>query len=250
MTRTGAADSDTVQAPFFDLDGARRRGDVLLFIGAHTRECRFGDAQFQEEISFECQSLCQRRLGSVADQALDVSNRFRRMWRQTLCNLHRAIESLAADGLVHQPLPFGFTWSEGITHEDVHERGWRSDRAWQPLRAAGAGKESKMRLRQADQVVAILSDANIAGERELESTGQACAGNGGDYWFRHALAQRHGLVEESAVVGRVLGPLATRSAQGLCELDKCSDGEMTNEVTGCAASHDDKANVGVAPVSV
>src|SRR5262245_51470554 len=31
-----------------------------------TRECRVGDAQFQEEISFECQSLRQRRFGGVA----------------------------------------------------------------------------------------------------------------------------------------------------------------------------------------
>jgi hypothetical protein len=90
---------------------------------------------------------------------------------------------LAADGFVHQPLPFGFTWNEGNTHEDVHERGWRSDGAWQPLRAASAGKESKVRLRQSDQIVTILSDTKIAGERELESTGQACAGNGGDYRF-------------------------------------------------------------------
>jgi hypothetical protein len=62
-----------------DHDRARRRRDVLLFIGTHARECRFGDAQFQEEISFECQSLCQRCLGSAADEALDASNRFRRM---------------------------------------------------------------------------------------------------------------------------------------------------------------------------
>src|SRR5713226_6237850 len=93
------------------------------------------------------------------------------MRRQALCNLHCAIESLAADGFVHQSLPFGFTRREGNAPEDVHERGWRSDGAWQPLRAAGSGKESKVRLRQSDQVVAILSDTKIAGERELESTG-------------------------------------------------------------------------------
>src|SRR3984893_7120219 len=90
-------------------------------------------------------------------------------------NLHRAIESLPTDGFVHQPLPFGFTWSQRITHEDVHERGWRSDGAWQPLRAAGAGNESKVRLEESDQVVAILSDTKIAGEREFECTGEGCA---------------------------------------------------------------------------
>src|SRR3984893_12303696 len=167
-----------------------------------------------------------------------------------MCNLHRAIESLAADSLVHQPLPFGFTWSEGIAHEDVHKRGWRSDGAWQPLRAAGAGNESKVRLQESYQVVAILSDTKIAGERELESTGQGCARNGGDYRFWHALAQRDRLIQEPRIVGRVLGPLATGGAQGLCEADKRSDGIMTNKITGCAASHDDNANLGVARESV
>src|SRR4029077_19757412 len=79
MTRTCAADSVMIHAPCFDHDRAGRRGDFLPFIGTHARECRVGDAQFQEEISFECQSLCQRRLGGVADETLDVSNRFRRI---------------------------------------------------------------------------------------------------------------------------------------------------------------------------
>src|SRR5258706_12777516 len=77
MTRTGAVDSAMIHLPFIDLDRARRRGDVLLVIGAHAGERRLGDAQFQEEVSFERQSLCQRRLGGVADEALDVSHRFR-----------------------------------------------------------------------------------------------------------------------------------------------------------------------------
>src|SRR5216684_5194322 len=51
-------------------------------------------------------------------------------------------------------------------NEDVHERGSRSDGAWQPLRAAGAGKETKVCLRQPDQVVSILSNTKIARERE------------------------------------------------------------------------------------
>jgi len=58
-----------------------------------------------------------------------------------------------------------------LTHEDVHECGWRSDDARQSLRAAGAGKETKLCLRQPDQVVTILSDTKIARERELEGTG-------------------------------------------------------------------------------
>src|SRR6267142_1274396 len=123
-------------------------------------------------------------------------------------------------------------------------------RARQPLRAASAGNESKVRLQESDQVVSILSDTKIAGERKLESTGQGCAGNGGDYRFWHALAQRDRLVQEPPIVGRVLGPLAAGRAQGLCEADKRSDGIMTNKITGCAASHDDNTNAGIARESV
>src|ERR1700746_2832989 len=151
---------------------------------------------------------------------------------------------------MHQPLPFGFTWSEGIAHEDVHERGRRSDSAWQPLRASSAGNESKVRLQESDQVVTLLSDTKIAGERELESTGQGRAGNGGDYRFWHALAERDRPVQEPPIVGRILGPLASGRAQGLREADKRGDGIMTNKITGCAASHDDNTNVGIARESV
>jgi hypothetical protein len=39
------------------------------------------------------------------------------------------------------------------------------------LRAAGTGKETKVCLRQPDQVAAILGNTKIARERELEGTG-------------------------------------------------------------------------------
>jgi hypothetical protein len=74
--------------------------------------------------------------------------------------------------------------------------------------------------------------------------------DGRNYRLSHALAQRHGFIEESAVVGGVLGPLATGSAQGFRDLYKRRDIKMTIEITGCAASHDDNANVGVARESV
>src|SRR5713226_5243223 len=246
MTRTCVPDSFMIRPPCLDLDGARRRGNLLFFIGTHACERRFRDAQFQEEVSFERQPLRQRRLSGVADEPLDVSNRFRRKRRQVPCDLHRAIEGLAADGFVHQALPFGFTRTECLTHENVHERGWGSDGAWQPLSAAGAGKETKLCLRQSDQVFAILSDTKIASQRELESAGQGRPGNSGDYWFWHALAQRHCLIEESPIVGRVLGPLAAGSAQGLGDLDKRRNTKMTIEITGRPSSNDDNANLSVA----
>src|SRR5260221_11201907 len=116
-----------------------------------------------------------------------------------------------------------------LTHEDVHERSPRSDGAWQPLRAAGAGNESKVRLRKSDQIVTILSDTKIAGERQLECTGQGSAGDGADDRFWQSLAHGHGLVEESAIVRGVLGPLATGSAQGLCHVDQRGDCKMTDK---------------------
>jgi hypothetical protein len=118
------------------------------------------------------------------------------------------------------------------------------------LRAASTGKKCKVRLRQSDQVVTILSDTKIAGERELEGTGQGSPRNGGNYWFWHALAPRHYPIEESPIVSGVLGPLATGSPQGLCDLDESRDIKMTIEITGCAASHDDNPNAGVARESV
>src|SRR5258708_28201004 len=172
------------------------------------------------------------------------------MRRQVPCDLHRAIEGLAGDGFVHQALPFRFTRTECLTHENVHERGWHSNGARQPLSAARAGKETKLCLRQSDQVFTVLSDTKIASERELESAGQGRAGNSGDHWFWHALAQRHGLVEESPVVGRVLGPLAAGSAQGLCDFDKRRNTKMTIEITRGASGHHDYTNVRVARESV
>src|SRR5260370_21650674 len=129
------------------------------------------------------------------------------MRRQAPCDLHRAIEGLAADGFVHQALPFGFTRTECLTHENVHERAWHSDDAWQPLSAAGAGKETKLCLPQSDQVFAVLSDTKIASQGELESAAQARARNSGAYWFFPALAQGHHLIEQSPIAARVLAPL-------------------------------------------
>src|SRR6266852_6482784 len=160
-------------------------------------------------------------------------------------NFHRAIESLAADGFVYQPLPFGLTWRDRHAHEDVHERGWHADGAWQPLRAAGTGDKAKVRLREANLVVAVLGDAHIARERQFECTGQARTRNGGNDWFGHALAHRDGPVDESR-----LGPLATGRAHRLREADEFRYRIVTNKGTRPSACHDDDANVGVASALV
>src|SRR5260370_42661710 len=163
-----------------------------------------------------------------------------------MSTLHRIIDSLPADGYVQDALAFGFTRRKGDAHDNMHECGCRSNCEWQSLRAAGAGKQSEVLLRQSQQVVPVLSDTKIAGQRELESTGQGRAGYGGDHRLRHALTQRHRLVEESPVVGRVLGPLATGRPEGLRDLNKRRDIEVTIEITRRAAGDDDHANGGIA----
>src|SRR3984893_7900785 len=160
--------------------------------------------------------------------------------------LHRIIDSLPLDSYVHEALAFGFTRRKSDAHENMHECGCRSNGAWQSLRAAGAGKQSEVYLRQSQQEVPVLSDTKIASQRELESTGQGRAGYGGDHRLRHALTQRHNLVEESPVVGRVLGPLATGRPEGLRDLNKRWDIEVTIEITRCATGDDDHANGGIA----
>lgn len=96
------------------------------------------------------------------------------------------MDSLPLDSYVHQALAFGFTRRKSDAHENVHECGCRSNGAWQSLRAAGAGDQSEVHLRQSQQVVAVLSNAKIAGQRELESTGQGRAGYGGDGMLSHS----------------------------------------------------------------
>src|SRR5260370_10296841 len=128
------------------------------------------------------------------------------------------IDSLPVDSYVHEALAFGFTRRKGDAHENMHECGCRSNGAWQSLRAAGAGKQSEVHLRQSQQVVPVLSDTKIASQRELESTRQGRAGYGGDHRLRHRLKQRRHLVEESPPVPPVLLPLATGRPEGLRRL--------------------------------
>src|SRR5882672_3734070 len=249
-TRSGPASSATVHLRLVDLDRAGRRCDVRRLVGPHPSKSSVADAQFQEEISFERQSLCQRRLGRVADKPLNGRNRFRRAGRQSTGDLHCPIQRLTAYALVDKAKPCSFLRVDGIAHEHVHESRRRSDGARQPLRAAGPGDESQVGLRQSDQVVAILGDAQIAGERELECASQTCSGNGGDYRFWHALAERYGLVEKSCVVSRVVGPLAAGSAEGLGELQERGDRKVASEIPGRAARQYHGANIGIPSVTI
>jgi len=54
---------------------------------------------------------------------------------------------------------------------NVHQGRRRSDHAWQSLCAAGARQQAELGLRQTDQIVAVLGDANVARKRELEGPG-------------------------------------------------------------------------------
>src|SRR5260370_17901163 len=215
----------------------------------HSREPSFRDTQFQKEISFERQSLCERCLHGVPDETFDISNRFRRVRSPSTRDLHRAIESLAADCFVHQALPFGFTRIECFSHEYVHQSSRHSNGARQPLGPTGTGKETNLCLRKSDQVFAVFSDTKVARQCKLESASQGRAGNSGDYWFWHALAQSHGLVEESPIVGRIFGPLAAGSPQGLGDLDKRGNIKITIEITGRTSGQHNYATIHVTLIS-
>src|ERR1700682_1281269 len=67
----------------------------------------------------------------VMTQAPRLTSIDRRVCCKAPCDLDRAIDSLSADGFVHEPLPLGIMRIERNTHKDVHQRGERSDRGWQ-----------------------------------------------------------------------------------------------------------------------
>ncbi len=52
---------------------AGRCTDLLLRVGTHAGQPLIGDAQFQKEISLKSKSLCERRIGSITDETLDVA---------------------------------------------------------------------------------------------------------------------------------------------------------------------------------
>src|SRR5690349_25034798 len=72
------------------------------------------------------------------------------------------------------------------TGHDHVERTLDADRAWQPLRAARAGQQPELHLRQRDLRIASC-DAKVASERELESAAHADASDGGNDRLRACL---------------------------------------------------------------
>jgi len=64
---------------------------------------------------------------------------------------------------------------------------------------AGPWDDPSVCLRQSDQIVAILGDAEIARKCKLKCAGQTCSGYGGDTGFGMLSTQCHRLVEEPAL---------------------------------------------------
>src|SRR4029077_16037296 len=89
-------------SPPLNFDRAVWCGDLLVFVRAHAREGLVRNAQSHEEISLKSQSFGERGVDGIADKALDVAERFRRMRAEPFCDLHSAIEGLAADRFVHE----------------------------------------------------------------------------------------------------------------------------------------------------
>src|ERR1700730_6561688 len=80
-------------------------------------------------------------------EALNVSRRFRRMFRQMPGNLHRAINGFTLDRFVYKPPGFGFTRTERLAHKNVPKRSRHADRARKPLRPACARQKTEFRFR-------------------------------------------------------------------------------------------------------
>ncbi len=83
------------------------------------------------------------------------------------------------------------------------------------LCAARAGQQADFSLGKTDQVVTVFGDAEVASEGELEGPSKGGTGNRGDDRLGHALAQCHCLVEEPAVVGRVVPAIGDRTRSPL-----------------------------------
>src|SRR6201981_799172 len=165
------------------------------------------------------------------------------MFRQMPGNLHRAIDGFTLDRFVDKTPGFGFTRTERLAPKDGPKRGRHADRARKPLRSTCAGQKTKFRFWQSDQIIAVFGDADVAGQSKFKSAGKSGAGNGGNNRFRHRLADRHGLIEKSAMVAGVVRPLAARSANLLGHLNEPGNIEMAIKISGRSASYDDDTNV-------
>ena len=132
---------------FINLKPARGLGNFLFVIIAHTGKRRVGGAESQEKVSFESQPVRQRRFVGAADETLNESRRFRRMFRQMPCNLDRAIDGFTFDCFVDKTFGFGFTRTERLAHKNVPKRGRHANGSGKPLRSACAGQKTKFRFR-------------------------------------------------------------------------------------------------------
>src|ERR1700756_2473624 len=172
------------------------------------------------------------------------------MFRQMPGNLHRAIDGFTLDRFVDKTPGFSFTRTERLTHKDVPKRGRHADGPGKPLRSTCAGQKTKFRVWQSDQIIAVFGDADVAGQSKFKSAGKSGAGNGGNNRFRHRLADRHGLIEKSAMVACAVRPLAPRSANLLGNLNERGNIEMAIKISGRSAGYDDDANIRVAGESL
>src|ERR1700692_4185855 len=154
------------------------------------------------------------------------------MFRQMLCNLHRAIDGFALDRFVDETPGFGLTRTERLPHENVPERGRHANGAGEPLCSAWGGQKTEFRFRQSDQIVAVFGDANVAGQSEFESAGKSGAGDRGNDRLRHRLADRHGLIKKPAMIGCAIRPLAARSANLFDDINERGNIKMAIKIPG------------------
>ncbi len=140
-----------------------------------------------------------RRIRTIGQthQLLDVAQRRRHLAGQFVRHRQRVRQGIGA-ALVHQPLLRGLARLEGAPQQQGFERACAAHHAPHLLRAAGAGQQPDVDLRQPDAVVAGLRIAQITGQRQLVAAAHAGAVDGGNEDARAAFDAR-----QHAVKGRL-----------------------------------------------
>src|SRR5258708_39987964 len=95
-----------------------------------------------------------------------------------------------------------------------------------------------------------LTIRDVTGQSKFKSAGKSGAGNGGNNRFPHRLADRHGLIEKSAMVACVVRPLAARCTNLFGNTDERRNIKVTVKISGRSAGYDDDANIRVAGESL
>jgi hypothetical protein len=178
--------------------GASAQVSVLapLRVALHQPDRVIGAHQPPERVLFEQQRVAQRQMFALLQAFLDQRHRERRERGKLLSQVHRlALERFFRHDAMHHAATFGGTGVDDLTAEDQIEGVAEADQPRQPLRAAGSREDSQPHFRQTERG-ASRQIAEVAGERQLQTSAQSHAVDGGDHRLRQTLdlevsAMRH-----------------------------------------------------------